>query len=68
VPRGTLAPRAGGRVHTDFEQRFVVADVMQIGTLLEAGSEKALHDAGEVRRAGHDYEVRDGDVIRFVCA
>ncbi|UCF10877.1 MAG: redox-regulated ATPase YchF [Candidatus Bipolaricaulota bacterium] len=68
VPEGTLAPQAGGRVHSDFEQRFVIADVMRIEELLEAGSEKALREAGAVHRAGHDYEVRDGDVIRFVSA
>ena len=68
VPRGTLAPQAGGRVHSDFESRFVVAEVMRVEELLAAGSEKRLKETGSVHRAGHDYEVRDGDVIRFVCA
>jgi hypothetical protein len=68
VVRGTTAPQAGGKIHSDFEERFVMADVMRIEELLEAGSERALRDAGHVRRAGHDYEVEDGDVIRFICA
>jgi GTP-binding protein YchF len=68
VPRGTDAPQAGGKIHSDFEERFMMADVMRIEELLEAGSERALREAGHVRRVGHDYEVEDGDVIRFLCA
>ena len=68
VPRGTKAPDAGGKIHSDFAERFVTAEVMQLEELLEAGSEKPLRDAGKLHRCGHDYVVSDGDVIRFVCA
>jgi len=68
VPRGTEAPDAGGRIHSDFAERFVVAEVMQLDDLLEHGSEKALREAGKIHRSGHDYVVADGDVIHFVCA
>ncbi len=68
VPRGTEAPDAGGRIHSDFAERFVVAEVMRLEDLLEVGSEKGLRDAGKLHHAGHDYVVADGDVIRFVCA
>jgi len=70
VPEGTAVPTAGGRIHGDFELRFVVAEVMSLDELEAAGSEgeKALRDHGKIHRAGHDYVVQDGDVIRFVCA
>ncbi len=68
VPDGTTAPEAGGRIHTDFQDRFVLAEVMDLEALLSAGSEKALRDSGNMRRAGHDYVICDGDVVRFICA
>jgi len=68
VPRGTVAPDAGGRIHSDFAERFVVAEVMSLDDLLEHGCEKDLRDAGKIHRSGHDYVVSDGDVIHFVCA
>ena len=68
VPAGTTAPDAGGKIHSDFFDRFVLAEVMALDELVEAGSEKPLREAGHVHRAGHDYVVSDGDVIHFVCA
>jgi GTP-binding protein YchF len=68
VPNGTTAPQAGGKIHSDFAERFVLAEVMALDDLLGAGAEKVLRDAGKVRRAGHDYVVEDGDVIHFICA
>jgi len=68
VPRGTLAPDAGARIHSDFADRFVLAEVMHLDDLVAAGSEKTLREAGKVRRAGHDYVVEEGDVIHFICA
>jgi GTP-binding protein YchF len=67
VPEGTTAPKAGARIHSDFEQRFVMADITPLETLLDTGSEQVLRDEGKVHRAGHDYVVQDGDVIHFVC-
>jgi ribosome-binding ATPase len=68
VPEGTTAPDAGAKIHSDFSDRFVLAEVMTLDELVSAGSEKPLREAGHVRRAGHDYVVADGDVIHFVCA
>lgn len=68
VPVGTTAPLAGGKIHSDFAERFVFAEVMDLDDLLATGSERALRDAGKTRRAGHDYVVCEGDVIHFVCA
>ncbi|MEW5826750.1 MAG: redox-regulated ATPase YchF [Candidatus Bipolaricaulota bacterium] len=68
VPQGTLAPAAGARIHTDFADRFVLAEVMDLDALVVAGTEKRLRDEGRIRRAGRDYAVRDGDVIHFICS
>ena len=68
VPAGTTAPDAGGRIHSDFTDHFVLAEVMPLDELVKAGSEKPLREAGHIRRAGRDYVVSDGDVIHFVCA
>jgi len=68
VSQGTVAPRAGAKIHSDFEDRFVLAEVMNLDELLSSGSEKALREAGRVHRAGHEYVVQDGDVVHFICA
>jgi len=66
VPRGTPAPRAAGRVHTDMEEGFVRARVASWGELVEAGSFAELVRAGRVRTEGKAYEIRDGDVAEFL--
>ena len=68
VPDGTTAPEAGGVIHSDFRDRFVLAEVMDLEELLAAGSERVLREQGKILRAGRDYVVRDGDVIHFICA
>ncbi|MFO8034260.1 MAG: redox-regulated ATPase YchF [Candidatus Bipolaricaulota bacterium] len=68
VVQGTRAPDAGGEIHGDFRDRFVLAEVMDPEALLSAGTERELRDAGQITRAGRDYVVQDGDVIHFICA
>jgi hypothetical protein len=68
VPQGATAPEAGGVIHSDFRDRFVLAEVMDLEELLAAGSERALREQGKIVRAGRDYLVQDGDVIHFICA
>jgi len=68
IPQGTTAPKAGAKIHSDFERRFVLAEVMSLEQLTSMGSEKALREKGQVQRVGHDYVVQDGDVIRFISA
>ncbi len=65
VPAGTTAPRAAGRIHTDFERGFVRAEVVSFDDLTAAGSEHAAKDAGRWRVEGRDYVVEEGDVILF---
>lgn len=68
VPRGTRAPQAAGRIHTDFERGFVRAEVVPVSSLVEAGSFGAARERGGVRLEGRDYVVADGDVILFKFA
>ncbi len=65
VPKGSKAPVAGGKIHSDFEKGFIRAEVYSFSDLEKAGSEKALKTAGKYRQEGKDYIVQDGDVILF---
>jgi len=65
VKRGTKAPQAAGKIHTDFERGFIVAEVIDYQTLMDEGSFHAAREKGLVRQEGRQYEIRDGDVILF---
>jgi GTP-binding protein YchF len=65
VTRGTKAPQAAGKIHSDFERGFIRAEVVHFDTLMEMGSYAACKENGLVRSEGRDYEVKDGDVILF---
>jgi ribosome-binding ATPase YchF (GTP1/OBG family) len=68
VPHGTAARLAAGKIHSDFEQRFIQADVAQVDELLEHGSVAKLRELGRLHRQGETYPVHDGDVIHFAIA
>ena len=65
ITRGTKAPQAAGKIHTDFERGFIKAEVVNWKELLESGSLHAAKEKGLVRMEGKDYVVQDGDVILF---
>jgi len=65
VPRGTAAPRAAGRVHTDFEQGFIKAEVLSFDEFVKFGGEAEARKNGAVRLEGREYQVREGDIIHF---
>jgi obg-like ATPase 1 len=65
VQRGARAPQAAGRIHSDFEKGFIMAEVMNFEDFKEAGSEAAVKAAGKYRQQGKTYEVQDGDIIFF---
>ncbi len=65
IERGTKAPQAAGKIHTDFEKGFIRAEVIDYASLLECGSYTAAKEKGKVRSEGKDYVVKDGDVILF---
>ncbi|MCL4404133.1 YchF family ATPase, partial [Patescibacteria group bacterium] len=63
IEKGTKAPQAAGVIHTDFENKFIRAEVVNWQKLLEAGSWAASKQKGWLRLEGKDYIVQDGDVI-----
>ena len=65
VPRGTPAPRAAGKIHSDIERGFIRAEVVPWQELVRLGSEHACRDAGKLRTEGKSYVVQDGDVVHF---
>jgi len=65
VPRGTLAPRAAGKIHSDIERGFIRAEVIHWRDLVELGSEARCREAGKLRVEGKDYVIQDGDVVHF---
>lgn len=62
---GATAPQAGASIHSDFEHRFIRAEVIACEKLLEVGSYAAAREKGWVRIEGKQYIVQDGDVIEF---
>ncbi len=65
ITRGSKAPQAAGRIHTDFERGFIRAEVVAYETLMEQGSMQACKEKGLVRSEGKEYVVQDGDVMLF---
>lgn len=65
IKKGTKAPQAAGKIHSDFERGFIKAEVVNYQDLLDAGTYAAAREKGLIRMEGKDYVVRDGDVILF---
>ena len=65
IKRGTKAPQAAGKIHTDFERGFIKAEVIYWKDRVELGTEAAVRAAGKLGIEGKDYVVRDGDVMHF---
>jgi len=65
VARGTKAPKAAGKIHTDFEKGFICAEVIDFDTLMESGSFNSAKEKGLVRHEGKEYIIKDGDVVLF---
>ena len=65
ITKGTKAPQAAGKIHSDFEKGFIRAEIVDWQTLLELGSYNAAKEKGKVRSEGKDYVIKDGDVVLF---
>jgi GTP-binding protein YchF len=65
IPAETKAPQAAGTIHTDFEKKFIKADVVSFDDFTGAGGWKGSRDVGKVRQEGRDYTMRDGDIVEF---
>jgi len=64
--KGTLAPQAAGKIHSDFEQGFIKAEICDWQKLVAAGGEIPAKEQGLVRTEGKNYPVQDGDVVYFL--
>ncbi len=62
---GDTAPRAAGKIHTDFEKGFIRAEVMSFNDFVEFGGEHGCKDAGKWRLEGKDYVMQEGDIVHF---
>lgn len=66
IKKGMKGPQAAGVIHTDFEKKFIRAEVVEYQKLIEAGSMKSAKEKGWLRTEGKDYEMKDGDVVEFL--
>ena len=65
IKRGTKAPQAAGKIHSDIERGFIRAEIVSYDDLVECGSEAAAKEKGLYRLEGKDYVMQDGDVVNF---
>ena len=65
ITKGTKAPQAAGKIHSDFERGFIRAEVIAYDDMVSCGSEKAAREKGLMRSEGKEYVVQDGDIILF---
>ena len=65
ITRGTKAPQAAGKIHSDFERGFIRAEIVRYEDLISLGSLNAAKEKGMLRSEGKEYVVQDGDVILF---
>ena len=65
IVKGTKAPQAAGKIHTDFEKGFIRAEVVEWEILLDCGGLVGAREKGKVRSEGKEYVIKDGDVVLF---
>lgn len=66
IQRGTKAPEAAGKIHTDIQKGFIRAEVISYQDMVTCNGKAGARDAGKLRAEGKDYVVQDGDVIEFL--
>ena len=65
IVKGTRAPQAAGKIHSDFEKGFIRAEIVPFDTLVENGSMSVCREKGLIRSEGKDYVMKDGDIALF---
>ena len=65
IKKGTKAPQAAGKIHSDFERGFIRAEVISFYELMACGSMQAAKEKGKIRSEGKDYVMQDGDIVLF---
>ena len=66
MTKNTSAPKAAGKIHSDFEKGFIRAETIAYRDFVDLGGETASREAGKLRQEGKDYIVSDGDVMHFL--
>jgi len=65
IPRGTPAPKAAGKIHSDMERGFIRGEVISFSDFIACGSEQTAREKGLLRSEGKDYLIQDGDMVHF---
>ena len=65
IKKGTKAPQAAGKIHSDFERGFIRAEVISFDDLMACGTMAAAKEKGLVRSEGKEYVMKDGDIVLF---
>ena len=65
IKKGTKAPEAAGKIHSDIERGFIKAEVVSYDDLIREGSLNAAKEKGLVRSEGKEYIMKDGDIVLF---
>ena len=65
IKKGTKAPQAAGKIHSDFERGFIRAEVIAFDDLMACGTMAAAREKGLVRSEGKEYVMQDGDIVLF---
>ena len=65
IKKGTKAPQAAGKIHSDFERGFIRAEVIGFDELMQYGSMQAAKENGKIRSEGKEYVMQDGDIVLF---
>ena len=65
IKKGTKAPQAAGKIHSDFERGFIRAEIVSYDDLMACGTYTAAKEKGLVRSEGKEYIMKDGDIVLF---
>ena len=65
IKKGTKAPQAAGKIHSDIERGFIKAEIVNYDDLMKEGSMNACKEKGLVRQEGKEYIMQDGDIVLF---
>ena len=65
IKKGTKAPQAAGKIHSDFERGFIRAEVISFDNLISCGSMAVAKEKGMIKSEGKDYVMKDGDIVLF---
>jgi ribosome-binding ATPase YchF (GTP1/OBG family) len=66
IRKGSTAPEAGGKIHTDIQRGFIRVEIIKYDDLIEAGSEQNAKEQGKLQTLGKDYVMQDGDICHFL--